>query len=48
MMRIYKDIRSIQVFSYVLIGFGVIGIYMFINLLNDPNFDGTFSLFVFF
>jgi hypothetical protein len=45
-MRITKDIRPILIFSYVLIGSGIIGIFMFFNLLYDSNFDKIFCIFI--
>ena len=45
-MKYSKDIRPIIILSYVLIGTGIYGIFMFINLLSDPNFDHSFRIFI--
>jgi multisubunit Na+/H+ antiporter MnhF subunit len=45
-MRYSKDIRPIIILSYVLIGSGIIGIFMSIRLLYNPNFENSFRIFI--
>ena len=45
-MNTPKEIKPIFYFSYVLLGSAIIGILMFFNLWDDPEFDNSFSVFV--
>ncbi len=46
-MNFSEDFKPILIFAFVLIASSIIGVVMFIDLINDPSFDKDFSIFLF-